>query len=165
MLERANKNTNPLALSVGDYVYMHSEVKGRGAKLKPNFTGPYIVVEQPSAHMVTLKDTQTQKVLKHAIHLDRLKMAYVREPNPQPYFRDSVIAHKSTKNNASTQTTMCSKDTIPLSLVPDHIEQTADPNNSIQPSHHKPVRRSSRQRQCPERFGIPVELSLLIVIR
>ena len=86
-------------------------------------------------------------------------MAYVREPNPQPYFRDSVIAHKSTKNNASTQTTMCPKDTIPLSLVPDHIEQTADPNNSIQPSHHKPVRRSSRQRQCPERFGIPVELS------
>ena len=55
MLERANKNTNPLALAVGDYVYMHSEVKGRGAKLKPNFTGPYIVMEQPSAHMVTLK--------------------------------------------------------------------------------------------------------------
>jgi putative transposase len=104
MIDRANATTNPLALSVGDYVYMHSEPTGKGAKLKPTYAGPYVVTEHPSAHMVKLKHGTTQKPVKHAVHIDRLKMAYVREPEPAPYFPETITVTRSTKNNASTQT-------------------------------------------------------------
>lgn len=50
MMDRANAKTNPLAISVGDYVYMENEVKAKGAKLKPKFTGPYVVTERPSGY-------------------------------------------------------------------------------------------------------------------
>jgi hypothetical protein len=38
MVERYNKNANPLKLSVGDYVYMLTEQTGQGRKFQPKYT-------------------------------------------------------------------------------------------------------------------------------
>jgi hypothetical protein len=44
--------------------------------------------------MVMLRDTAKDKCLPKPIHLDRLKIAYVRVSNPSPYFVDSVVTHQ-----------------------------------------------------------------------
>jgi len=154
MLDRANSKTNPLALSPGDYVYMQSEPTGKGAKLKPTHTGPYIVMEQTSPHMVRLKDAMSQKHLKHAVHIDRLKMAYVREPDPAPYFPKPIQVSKSSKVNVSTQTGSGPE------AIPTHDPETPSVDDQSEPvQSHQPPRRSTRTSKPPQRFGVPIELS------
>lgn len=47
--------------------------------------------------MVIMKDPNTNMCLKDAVHIDRLKMAFVREPAPSPYFMDSVQTQRQTE--------------------------------------------------------------------
>lgn len=40
---------------------------------------------------MVLKDPQTNKCLKNPVHVNRLKMAHVREPTPRQYFQEENI--------------------------------------------------------------------------
>ena len=43
--------------------------------------------------MILLKDPDTGRFQQNPVHMNRLKMAYVRRPNPSPYFLDHVISN------------------------------------------------------------------------
>ena len=90
MLARANENTNPLQATPGDYVFLLSETVGAGQKLKNNYVGPFVIDKFHSTHLVVLRNPDTGVCVKTPVHLDRLKMAYVREPQPTPYFMSRV---------------------------------------------------------------------------
>lgn len=92
MVSRYSSGVQPLNLQSGDYVFQSTEPTGHGQKLQHKFEGPYVVhrLSSPSSHMVIIKDPNTNMCLKDAVHIDRLKMTFVREPAPSPYFMDSV---------------------------------------------------------------------------
>lgn len=91
MLDVANAKIRPLQVQSGDYVYLHGGLGGAGQKLKPQSTGPFVVDKVTSPHTVLLRNPQTGRPQQKPVHLDRLTMAYVREPNPCPYFLDEVV--------------------------------------------------------------------------
>lgn len=90
MVSRYSSGVQPLNLQSGDYVFQSTEPTGHGQKLQHKFEGPYVVHRLSSPHMVIIKDPNTNMCLKDAVHIDRLKMTFVREPAPSPYFMDSV---------------------------------------------------------------------------
>ena len=94
MLDRANENINPLQVSRGDYVYILIEVTGAGQKFKNKFIGPFVIEKITSPHLVLLCNPDTNICLKTPVYIDRLNMAYVREPNPTPYFMSKVVTHE-----------------------------------------------------------------------
>ena len=105
-MERAvNEKLNVLALSPGDYVYLDKEPRGQGRKLKPTFAGPYVVDQIHSEHLVTLRDPRGTTRFPRPIHVNRLKVAHIRAPNPQNYLGhvqdDNVLAANSTTDDAS----------------------------------------------------------------
>jgi hypothetical protein len=55
MVERYNKNANPLNLSVGDYVYMLTEQTGQCRKFQSKYTGPLAVHKIVSDHIVHIE--------------------------------------------------------------------------------------------------------------
>lgn len=143
MLERVNRHTNALSLSPGDFVYLRTDIKGIGQKLQSNYTGPFVVVSLSSPHLAVLKNPETGNMLKNPIHLDRLKMAYVRVPAPQSFFEPKVVTktkiseEQDTSGNVQTQ------------LV-------------SRPTETKQPRRSDRRKKKPEKYGVfvnPSELS------
>ena len=151
MVERANETTNPLTLQSGDYVYMIDDTKGKGRKLKPQYTGPYVVTDMVSPHMVSLKNPETNKSLKNAVHLDRLKMAYIREPNPVPYFADKVVTNKFTTQYSNTST-----QTYDNAVNNDDDEKSNSDDKQVdEPAH---ARQSKRVRKQPDRYGMPIEI-------
>ena len=75
MVERYNKNANPLKLSVGEYVCMLTEQTGQGRKFQPKYTGPLVVHKIVSDHIVKLRNPSTGKLFRNDVHLDRLKIA------------------------------------------------------------------------------------------
>ena len=97
MVSRCNSNAHPLNLQSEDYVFVSEEPTGQGQKLQHKFDGPYVVHRLSSPHMVILKDPDTNICRKDAVHMDRLKMAFIREPSPKPYFLDTVPTHKQTE--------------------------------------------------------------------
>lgn len=67
---------------------------GAAQKLQNMYAGVYIVHSVDSLHMVTLKDEATGKVLSTPIHVDRLRIAYARQPTPSSFFT-AVTSKKS----------------------------------------------------------------------
>jgi hypothetical protein len=64
-------------------------------KFQPKYSGPFIVNEILSPTLVKLKDKNTGKLFKNLIHMDRLKIAFVRAPNPTNYFiQEPVVAKR-----------------------------------------------------------------------
>lgn len=98
MKERENKKTNPLKLNIADFVYMLKEVVGPGKKLQPKYAGPYVVHEILSPHLVKLREKDSGKLFKNPVHLDRLKIAFVRAPNPTNYFIPISVKNEQTLN-------------------------------------------------------------------
>ena len=94
MLDHANENINPLQVSLGDYVYLLTEVTGGAQKSKNKFTGPFVIEKITSPHLVLLRNPDTNICLKTPVYIDSLKMAYVREPNPTPYFVSKVVMNE-----------------------------------------------------------------------
>ena len=89
MEERENQIIHPLKLSIGDYVYLHKEPVGPGRKLQPIFSGPYVVTQKHSNHLVKLRDPSGNKKFRRPIHINRLKKAHIRIPNPTHCFRQN----------------------------------------------------------------------------
>ena len=94
MLDRANEHINPLQVGPGDYVYLHSEITGAGQNLRNKYTGPFVIEKIPSPHLAILRNPDTNVCLKTPVHFNRLKMAYLREPNPIPYFMSKVVTRE-----------------------------------------------------------------------
>jgi hypothetical protein len=67
-------------------VYLSKDPSGPDHKFKYKYTGPYAVDKCNSPHLITLKDPMTGKNLPSPVHINRLKMAYVRKPTPMNYF-------------------------------------------------------------------------------
>ncbi|KAL5017800.1 hypothetical protein ScPMuIL_003522 [Solemya velum] len=111
MTERANADAYPLDVSNGDYVYMQKQITGVGRKFQSKYSGPYIVTAISSPHMVILLDPETGKCLPQPVHMDRLKMAYVRQPNPTNYFMDNVTAKHNCEDILIPQTV---SDNVPM---------------------------------------------------
>lgn len=88
MVTRANSGSNTNSLEEGDYVYRLHDQAGPGKKLHDKYDGPYVVHEICSDHTLRTRDPETGRPLDSICHIDRLKIAYVREPNPVPYFLD-----------------------------------------------------------------------------
>ncbi|CAC5369828.1 unnamed protein product [Mytilus coruscus] len=106
MKERENKKTNPLKLNIGDFVYMLKEVVGPGKKLQPKYSGPYVVHEILSPHLVKLREKDSGKLLKNPVHLDRLKIAKRAITNSEPtsnVVSDEPNSEPSVNNNLRTR--------------------------------------------------------------
>lgn len=56
-----------------------------------------------SPHTVLLRNTDTKEILPKPVHLDRLKLACVRSPNPGPYFSVDT-SYRSSVVTTATQT-------------------------------------------------------------
>ena len=131
MLARANAKLHPLNTQPGDYVYLDSTPTGEGHKLQPQWAGPFIIAKLASPGMVLLKKPSTGRCEKQSVHVNRLKLAYVREPNRSPYFLDRLTTRQDkqvpdlTTDHANDAGNQCSDD----------IETVSD---------HQPIRRPTR---------------------
>ena len=66
MVSRANNKMSPLDLTIGDYVYLRDEPTGQGQKLQAKFSGPYVVNQIPSPHLIQLRDPTFKKTFPNA---------------------------------------------------------------------------------------------------
>ena len=140
----ANAKIRPIQVQSGDYVYLHGGLGGAGQKLKPHSSGPFVVDKVTSPHMVLLRNPQTGRPQQKPVHLDRLTMAYVREPNPCPYFLDKVVTGaKSAPGEERKQQTPLTDGTSGRSADSAPTQQNAPP------------RRSERTRRIPARYRDP----------
>lgn len=103
MVTSANKTSKELNIQERSYVYLQTETSGEGQKLQNRFSGPYVVEQLSSPHMVVLRDPATNKLL-NPVHRDRLKTAFIREPTPTNFFTVSNCAKPKTYKSIETQT-------------------------------------------------------------
>ena len=61
-----------------------------GAKLHRRYDGPFLVSNVNSQHLVTLNDPTGKKTFSHPIHLNRLKLAHMRNNFPMHPFQDKI---------------------------------------------------------------------------
>ena len=47
-----------------------------------------------SPHLVTLRQKSTGKLFKNPVHLDRLKVAYVRAPNSTNFYIPKIVTNE-----------------------------------------------------------------------
>ena len=138
--------------------------------MKLRYAGPYVIHEIRSPHMFILKDLSSHKCLPRAIHINRLKPAYVRKPNPTNYFMDSVetkiLTDTDQKFSSSTESNMdnsrvenenntSSNETDSNQTQTQDTDKTTNETELDSLTHKKgalPLRRSSRVRKKPSRF-------------
>ncbi|WAQ98060.1 POL4-like protein [Mya arenaria] len=107
MTSEVNAKRQILQLQSGDYVYITDESSCTAKKLKNHYKGPFVVDTVVSPHMVLLSDPLSHKVIAQSVHIDRLKMAYVRQPKPYNYYQvisrvpDKVYVSVSTQTGES----------------------------------------------------------------
>jgi len=79
--ERYNQTARPIQVQKDMLVYLKNDSKkvGLSQKLQKEFIGPYKIVEVLSDHSVRLRNQANQKILKHPIHIDRIKPVVERE--------------------------------------------------------------------------------------
>lgn len=102
-LKRENSKTNPLHVDAGDYVYLLKDPTGKGQKFQNKYAGPYVIHEVISPHLVHLMDPTSAKLLHRPIHMNRLKLAYVRVPEPTGYFLPEVTRTQAQPNPPDNQ--------------------------------------------------------------
>ena len=139
MLDRQNDKI--LNLSEGDYVYLSKDPSGPGHKFKYKYTGPYAVDKCNSPHLITLKDPMTGKNLPSPVHINRLKMAYVRKPTPMNYFLDKVATNNKSEEHATHSEAE--------QLIND---SDVSMDNTIVNRIDPPTRKSKRQLRKPIRY-------------
>ncbi|GFO28343.1 retrovirus-related pol polyprotein from transposon [Plakobranchus ocellatus] len=85
MCAKANLKIHPLTVQTGDYVYLNAECSGPARKFHYSYSGPFVIHEVKSNHIVVLCDPHRDKLFPN-IHLNRCKKAYVRANNPSFVF-------------------------------------------------------------------------------
>ena len=156
MVDRVNRQSHVLRLAVGDYVYLRKEAVGKGRKLKPTYAGPYVVHKLQSDHLVVLREHQSGKCFTKPVHINRLKMAYVRVPNNAGYLLDRVVTNQRDIAVVPTDIPGTEPD---IALVTNGHTTTDVPEPEVTSSATElpvvaepEVRRSSRVRQKPAKF-------------
>jgi hypothetical protein len=99
MEEKENMKTNELKLQIGDYVYLQCQPTCAGRKFKPIFEGPFAVNNIISAHLIKLRDPTGKKKLKDPVHINRLRIAHIRAPDPT-----HCLASSQTESNDTEET-------------------------------------------------------------
>ena len=155
MLERANKNADPLQVKEGDYVYLLKERTGVGQKLKNTCTGPFVIHHCVSPHMYMLRNPENGTILPSEVHIDRLSMAYVREPEPTPYFLSKVVTAETVQPEKVTEDTPQNVNTKISRDQSNDGQLSALPHDN--PPNDLSVRRSTRARKPPDRFGVYID--------
>ena len=139
MVARTNLKSHPLNLNIGDYVYLSIPAVGPAYKLQAKFSGPYVVHTVCSDSRVMIQDQTTEKVLSEPVHVNRLKMAYVRAPSPQPYLLGPVVTRTTVSHTLSdkhTQTdTQPHREVIPELGLHDIAQEDLRPK---EPKHTLP---------------------------
>ncbi|GFO08875.1 polyprotein of retroviral origin [Plakobranchus ocellatus] len=74
MCDKANRKIHPLTVQTGDYVYLNAEYSGPARKFHYSYSGPFLIHEVKSNHIVVLRDPQKNKLFPN-IHLNRCKKA------------------------------------------------------------------------------------------
>ena len=105
MLERANKNSNPLHVKEDDYVFLTVERTSLGQEIQSNFRGPFVIHRCVSPHMYLLRNPENGRIYKSEVHLDRMRMAYAQEPDPLPYFLSKLGTAETVPPEKVTQAT------------------------------------------------------------
>lgn len=150
MEQRENKKHNEIKLKEGDYVYLEIEPSGQGSKLKKNCEGPFVVRVVLSDHRVQLSDPKGKRTFKTPVHINRLKIAHVREPNPQPFLdrRDNHETFNGTTEDISSDEINNDSDAVSVRSDSDteSVDKTEKNNN---------IRRSTRARKIPLRYRDP----------
>jgi hypothetical protein len=93
MLNRCNKNVKPLDITPGDYVYLFTAHSKIGNKLSDRYSGPFVVDTIDSPHLIRLRNPETNRCMRQPVHINRLKIAYVRQPTPKAYLVPPVSTH------------------------------------------------------------------------
>ncbi|CAG2246046.1 unnamed protein product [Mytilus edulis] len=137
MEEKENLKTNNLKLSIGDYVYLQREPTGVGRKFQPIFDGPYVVINIPSSHLIKLRDPTRKRKLSDPVHINRLKIAHIRAPDPAHCLAPLHVESTESEEN----------ETISSDKNDDIAKQ---PSDTIDSEPH--VRRSTRKVNKPMRF-------------
>lgn len=107
MLDNANKDIiTETIFENGNYVFLSENPTGQGQKLKYKFTGPFVIENVLTDHMVLLRDPTGKRQFNDGIHKDRLKQGYIRKPNPSPYFKVIKTSKDIKFVNAETQTSI-----------------------------------------------------------
>lgn len=156
MLERANKDANPLHIKEGDYVFLSTERTGVGQKLQNAVKGPYVIHHCVSPHMYVLRNPENGTIHKLPVHIDRLRMAYVREPEPTPYFLSKVVTAETVQPVKVTEATPRDVPAKEPRDQSDDGQLSALPHDNI--TNDPTVRRSSRTRKPPDRFGVYLDV-------
>ena len=133
------------------YVYLLHETSGKAQKLQNKYKGPFVVNKYISPHLVILRDPPSTKCLTNPVHLNRLKMAYVREPTPKPYFLGKVV---TCENNP--QVTRDSIKSQPVNNEENQSRLEIKLNGDVE------LCRSCRNRKPPDRHGYPVDLDVIL---
>ena len=97
--------------------------------------------------LVKLKDKNKGKLFKNPVHLDRLKITFVRAPNPTNYcIQESVVANE-TEHDVNDQQSNIEKRKQPVTK---NTENTS--NDDIQDLHLPTRSRPKRQIRKPVRY-------------
>ena len=152
MIERANKDSDPLHVKEGDYVFLLTERTGAGQKIQNMFTGPFIIHRCVSPHMFLLRNPDNGTIHKSEVHIDRLKMAYVRESEPTPYFLSKVVTAETMRPRKVTEAMPSTVHTEVIREQPYDGQLSVHPHDN--PTNVRAVRRSSRARKQPDRHGV-----------
>ena len=120
------------------------EKTGAGQKVQNIFRGPFVIHRCVSSNMFLLRNPENGTICKSEVHLDSLKMAYIRKPEPTPYFLSKVVTAetvstekvtRATPGNVSTKIIRDQPNDGQLSALP-HGNQT---NDLAIRSHHERV--------------------------
>ena len=144
MVKNANTDLKPLHVQEGDYVYLSTTSAGQGRKLRDKYTGPFVVKEVQSSHMIVLKNPDTGRTMQQPVHVNRLKIAYVRQPTPHAYFPSKVSTKVSTEDRAQAS----------------EADSSAGPPANLGKQSTEPPRRSARKLQPPDRYVDPNHVNL-----
>ncbi|GFO13523.1 retrovirus-related pol polyprotein from transposon 17.6 [Plakobranchus ocellatus] len=114
---------------IGDFVYLNAEYSGSARKFHYSYSGPFVIHEVKSNHIVVLRDPHRDKLFPN-IHLNRCKKAHVCANNPSFVFSpDDFPPLVATR----------------VEIPPVHNTPAISPDLSAgNPSHVPAVRRSAR---------------------
>ena len=156
MVNRANAHSQVFHLTAGDYVYLTSTPSGTGKKLQPKYSGPHVVQSVLSDHRVFLMDKDGKPVSEDPVHINRLKMAYVRQPSPLPHLMGPVTTRKDLKPKVSDHSTQT--DEIHIATPPEQHSPDVQTENVSAESDQQPLspdtlpKRPVRNRRKPLPF-------------
>ncbi|VDI22280.1 Hypothetical predicted protein [Mytilus galloprovincialis] len=139
MEENANIKLNELKVSIGDYVYLQRTLTGQGRKFQPLYDGPFVVNSIPSPHLIKLRDPSGKRKLKSPVHINRVKLAHIRAPDPQNYLVQ--VPQQNPVSTSSDSNSESSEHEIPT-----------EQDIQLQNDNPTPLRRTSRVVQKPIRY-------------